>query len=233
MSNFTDFFPAASGGGGGAFLTDPRELNRVYTYQPRCEVKNAESSHLFLADFISVMFYPPRGNYAQLTSVDTYYTSNDITSSEAGGVLHTLLFPSLYGGQIGDTITCRITMDGEEYIISTALSQADSQGYYRPLMGKFTLDGMASITSGASNFIYMNNFGNTYRNTWTSAGAIFTGFNSSSSGSVGYSYVPTVPSIGSMGGVRFKETLKVEFKADRAAAGSYACNLAGALISTF
>jgi hypothetical protein len=232
MSNFTDFFPAASGGGG-AFLTDPRELNRVYTYQPRCEVKNAESSHTFLADFINVIFYPPRGNKVEITSVDTYYTSNDITSSEGGGVLHMLLFPCLYGGQIGDTITCRITVDGEEYIISTALSLADSQGYYRPLMGKFTLDGMASITSGASNFLYMNNFGNTYRNTWTSQQPIFTGFNSSSSGSPGYSYVPTVSSMGSMGGVRFKETLKVEFKADRAAAGSYKCNQAGALISTF
>ena len=233
MSNFTDFFPAASGGGGGAFLTDPRELNRVGVYQPRCEVKNAESSHTFLYSALAYMFYPPRGNKVEITSIDTYYTSNDITSSEGGGVLHTLLFPCLFGGQVGDTITCRITMDGEEYIISTALSIADSQGYYRPVMGKFTLDGMAAAPYSASSVLTANNFGNTYRNWWGSSGNIFTGFNSPSSGNVAYSYVPTVASMGSMGGVRFKETLKVEFKADRAAAGQWQCNRAGALISTF
>jgi len=220
------------GGGGGAFLTDPRELSRTYVYQPRCEVKNTESGHVFIHNAIAYMFYTPRGANVRLSAVDTYTTVQDITSSNGGGILHALLFPSLYGGQIGDTITCRITMDGEEYIISTDLTIADSQGTYRPIMGNLILDG-AAVTSTSADTRVQNNFGNSYRATWTSSGANYTGFTSPSGGSLAYTYVPTLASQGSMGGVKFNETLKIEFKADRIGAGGYQCDTAASFVTTF
>jgi len=235
MSNLTDFFPAAGGGGGG-MLTDPSEMSRVFVYQPRCEVKNAESSHSFLASSYANIFGIAKGGiYTQVTAADTYVTTHDITSSTpGGGVLRLLQFASLYSGVIGDSSTCRITLDGTEYIFSPTLNTADSQGYYRPLMGNFVLDGMCRITNNTGTGVDTNNFGNNYRGVWNGGDDMFSGgFTSGSQGSSGYTYVPTVGSMGQLGGVRFKESLKIEFKADKVAAGSYASNRVCSLVTKF
>ena len=237
-SNLTDFFPAAGGGGGG-MLTDPSEMSRVYVYQPRCEVKTAESSHSFFAGQSSNIFSIYKGGIStQLNAADTYVTTHDITSSTpGGGVLRLLQFASLYSGVIGDSSTCRITLDGTEYIFSPTLTYADGQGYYRPLMGNFVLDGMCRITNSTGNGTDTNNFGNNYRGIWSggsaSTGLFSGGFTPGSQNGTGYTYVPTVGSMGQLGGVRFKESLKIEFKADKVGAGSYACNTVGSLVTKF
>ena len=238
MSDLTDFFPAAGGGGGG-MLTDPSEMSRVYVYQPRCEVKSAESSHSFLAgQYYNIFSIHKGGIYDTLTAADTYVTTHDITSSTpGGGVLRLLQFASLYSGAIGDSSTCRITLDGTEYIFSPTLTYADSQGYYRPLMGNFVLDGMARITNSTGNGTDTNNFGNNYRGVWSGGSAsteLFSGgFTPGSQNGTGYTYVPTVGSMGQLGGVRFKESLKIEFKADKVGAGSYASNRVCSLVTKF
>ena len=237
-SKLTDFFPAAGGGGGG-MLTDPVEMSRVYVYQPRCEVKNTESTHGTINNQYYNIFGNPKGGiYTQLTAADTYVTTHDITSSTpGGGVLRLLQFASLYSGAIGDSSTCRITLDGTEYIFSPTLTYPDGQGYYRPLMGNFVLDGMCRITNSTGNGLDTNNFGNNYRGLWnggsTSADLFSGGFTPGSQNASGFTYVPTVGSMGQLGGVRFKESLKIEFKADKVAAGSYDCNRVCSLVTKF
>lgn len=224
------------GSGSGALLSDPREMNRTHVYMPRCEIKAAESSHGFLQSHLAQLFNANKGgSYTDLAAADTYVTTHDITSStNGGGVLRLLALPSLYQGVIGDSATVRITLDGEEYVISTALGVADSQGYYRPLMGNFVLGGMANISTAAPIGTVANNFGNHYRGKFANSDAKFTnGFISGSDNSNAYTYVPTFASNGQLGGVRFKESLKVEFKADKFGAGSYVCNRVGSLVTTF
>lgn len=225
-----------SGGGGGGFLSDPKELNRCFVYMPRCEVKNAESAHGFLhTDYTKVFDDIHGGIYATLTAADTYVTTHNVTSStNGGGVLHLLMLGSLHSGVVGDTTTCRITLDGEEHVIATSLLQPDTQGYYKPLLGNFVLNGMATTSSGNITYTASYNFGNTYRTQWQTGGVYFTnGFTSGSSNHTGYTYVPTVASMGQLGGVRFKESLKVEFKADKVSQGSYQSNKVGSLVTTF
>jgi hypothetical protein len=223
-------------GGGGGFLSDPKELNRCFVYSPRCEVKTTESAHGFLYnEYVKVFDDINGGIYATLTAADTYVTTHDITSStNGGGVLHLLMLGGLHSGVVGDTTTCRITLDGEEHVISTSLLQADSQGYYRPLLGNFVLNGMATTSSGNVTYTNSYNFGNTYRTQWQASTVFFTnGFTSGSSNHTGYTYVPTVASMGQLGGVRFKESLKVEFKADKVSQGSYQSNKVASLVTTF
>lgn len=221
--------------GGGALPSDPREMNRSFVYMPRCEVKNAESTHTFLhQEYVDVFDDSKGGIFATLSTVDTYVTTHDITAStKGGGVLHLLMLGSLYAGVVGDTTTCRITLDGEEYVIDTSLGTNDSQGYYKPLMGNFTLGGQA-VTATTSNTIWDYNFGNNYRTMWQGSFPYFTnGFTSGSPNQSGYTYVPTVTSIGQLGGVRFKESLKIEFKADKVGAGSYIANKVGSIVTQF
>ena len=238
MSDLTDFFPAAGGGGGG-LSTDPSEMSRVYVYQPRCEVKHAESSSSFLANqYYNIFSMYKGGVYTQLTAADTYVTTHDITSSTpGGGVLRLLQFASLYSGVIGDSSTCRITLDGTEYIFSPTLTYADNWGYYRPLMGNFVLDGMCRVANNTGTGVDTNNFGNNYRGVWSGGSAsteMFSGgFTPGSQNTTGYTYVPTVGSMGQLGGIRFKESLKIEFKADKVAAGSYASNRVCSLVTKF
>ncbi len=225
------------GGGQGALLSDPTLMNRTFVYTPRCEAKNAEHTHGFIytAGVHATFFDVNRGGSGNLSlsTVDTYLTTHDITNS-AGGILHLLQFSGLYAGVVGDTSTCRITLDGEEYVISTSLVTADSQGYYKPLMGNYVLGGMAHIYTSAPDGRSRNNFGNHYRGKHAGAGNLFdNGFDGGSDGAAMYTYIPTVASKGQLGGVRFKESLKVEFKADKVGAGSYGSNKVGSLVTTF
>lgn len=225
------------GGGQGALLSDPTLMNRTYVYTPRCEAKTAESSHVFIytPGMHASFFHVDRGGSGNLalSTVDTYLTTHDITNA-AGGILHVLQFPALYAGAVGDTSTCRITLDGEEYVISTSLKQIDNFGYYKPLMGNYVLGGMTRIGNNAGTGVDTNNFGNHYRGKHSSAGNRFTnGFDGGSDNASMYTYVPTVASKGQLGGVRFKESLKVEFKADKVTAGSYGANKVGSLVTTF
>lgn len=225
------------GGGQGALLDDPTLMNRTFVYTPRCEAKNAESGHAFIytAAVHAAFFNANRGGSGNLSlsTVDTYLTTHDITNS-AGGILHVLQFPALYAGVVGDTSTCRITLDGEEYVISTSLVTADTQGYYKPLMGNYVLGGMANVSTAAPVGTAANNFGNHYRGKHASPGNKFdNGFDGGSDNANMYTYIPTVASKGQLGGVRFKESLKVEFKADKVGAGGYACNNVGSLVTTF
>ena len=236
MSNLTDFFPA-TGGGGGGMSTDPAEMSRVYVYQPRCEVKNAEGTHQFLhQQYYNIFSNFKGGIYTQLTAADTYVTTHDITSSTTGGgVLHLLQFACLYQGAIGDSSTCRVTIDGTEHIFSATLNSADAGGYYRPLMGNFVLDGQCRVTAAAGGGTDTNNFGNNYRAYWNGGSSeLFSGgFMPGSQNSVGFTYVPTVGSMGQLGGIRFKESLKIEFKADKFGIGSYDANRVCSLVTTF
>ena len=144
------------------------------------------------------------------------------------------MLPSLHGGAIGDTTTCRITLDGEEYVIDTSLEIADAQGYYKPLIGNFVLGGQAVAGGSTMSTTVSYNFGNSYRTMHQGGVRYFSnGFTSGSPNQSGYTYVPTVTSLGQYGGTRFKESLKVEFKADQVSAGSYQANRVASLVTTF
>ena len=223
-------------GGGGSLLSDPREMGRVAVYQPRCEIKNTESGRGFIySAYFSIFDAGKGGIYTTLTAPDTYVTTHNITSSTTGGgVLRLLMLPSQYQGVIGDTVTCRITLDGEEYIIETSLLQADGQGFYRPLMGNFVLDGEARTANSTGNGQTTNNFGNNYRTYWSANTPKWSnGFMPGSGIDAFFNYVPTNGHLGQIGGVRFKESLKIEFKADKTGTGSYQANTVASLVTTF
>lgn len=104
-------------------------------------------------------------------------------------------------------------------------------------MGNFVLDGQCRITNNIGIGTDTNNFGNNYRSVWAGGSAsteLFSGgFTPGSQNAAGYTYVPTVGSMGQLGGVRFKESLKIEFKADKVVTGSYDANRVCSLVTKF
>ena len=101
MSVLTDFFPAASGGGGGV-TSNPNDLHKTYVHPNdlRFGSSTASSSGSFWTQAMPV--FGTKGlttNNLTLPSDSTAYaTMIDVTNTGKGGTLQTVVGPSHYNG---------------------------------------------------------------------------------------------------------------------------------------
>jgi len=221
MSNFTDFFP--SGGGGGLFYSSLKQMPCRWTAQNAINIK-AQSATLGHADTTAIFrdTIPRLGGVSyQFVAADvgTYKELANITNTN-GGVFHGAIGP-LSAFLTGTAISIqeyRITIDGTEYDIVANTGARNASAYVRATIGNFP-EGQAAISGSASQSYSPDNAYNSYAED-AAAGQAFTvkPFNFYSP-----EYKMFVPvNFNLMGGVEFKETLKVELKTNNIVGnGSY------------
>lgn len=211
MSNFTDFFP--SGGGGGLFYSSPKQMPCRWTAQNAINIK-AQSASLGHADTTAIFrdTIPRLGGASYqfvAADVDTYKELANITNTN-GGVFHGAIGP-LSAYLSGTNISIqeyRITIDGTEYDFVANTGARNADGYVRATVGNFP-EGQAAIGGTTSQSYSPDNNYNSYAEDAAVGQAFvvqpFTYY------STGYRmFVPVNFKL--MGGVEFKETLKVELK---------------------
>lgn len=223
MSNFTTFFPVPGGGGGG-LATTPYELYFGKTYHTKPVAKYAAASH-FTAEWTQFFTLFGGSNYgydvpglaAQASNV--YQTLTDITGSTKGGVFRGALSPAFNTGA-SISFKWRITVDSEEYILeATTPSGASSEGSNRSVLGNF-IDVAPATSTSPSNGI-MVNYMNPINNQLNFHNGDNNSFNQNSfQGNAGNNQLLIPVNVMQMGGVAFKESLKVEFAASNPASGS-------------
>ena len=116
MSDLTDFFPAASGGGGGV-TSDPNDLHKTYVHANNLYYGGGgySSQSTFWTKALPV--FGTKGlttNNLTLPSDSTAYaTMIDVTNTGKGGTLQTVVGPSHYNGSTGgNDVTFKFTIDG-------------------------------------------------------------------------------------------------------------------------
>lgn len=153
MSNFTDFFPAASGGGGGVALPDPTYMSR-YAHASDYPVLKTTATAISYSN--SAAFWTRYNiNFdSVLMSTNNVYTSIvDITSAPNGGILSHVIGPV---GNSTNQTDFRITIDGKEYLFSYS---AEGFANQRATLGVSL--GRASTSTGYTG-AWLNSNNNTY-----------------------------------------------------------------------
>tara|TARA_R110000796_G_scaffold18340_1_gene55566 strand:- start:11 stop:724 length:714 start_codon:yes stop_codon:yes gene_type:complete len=216
MSVLTDFFPAASGGGGGAFLSSPRQLpcrwmsSGVFPFLRALSTAGNYTSAS--STFWDVLEGNGHGVYDFATLVvDQYETVLDKTSTN-GGIFHGAIAPT--GNTLPLLNKFKITIDGTAYeiIANWANTTTNYGGYPIALIGNFILGNSGiSNTLDNGNINSPNNY-NVFTNSPTAAN-----YASYTNGPFRYLTNNMKQGISgdimSMGGVLYKETLKVEISA--------------------
>jgi len=225
MSDITTFFPAASGGGGSIGLaTTPYELFFGKTYYTLPIFKSSATSTRNASD---TTFYAQFGgsNYGYDTpglasqASNVYQTLTDITGSTKGGVFRGAVSPGFESGA-AKSFKWKITVDSTEYILeATYPAGASDEGPQKSFLGNFLDVTPATSTSPTNGAMvnYMNpintqlNFNSTYN---------YDFIENSFQGNSGANR-PMIPvNIMQMGGLAFKESLKVEFASSNPSAGA-------------
>jgi|TARA_R110001632_G_scaffold175476_1_gene295179 hypothetical protein len=160
MSNFTDFFPAAGGGGGiGQTITVgdyayPNSRNVTEWIGTRNAVNSSDSRSMSIALYGGSN--NPFGYQASLGTVaDTYVTIADVTGASNGGAL---TFIAAHASQIfqswPNVYTTRLTLDGGTPIEFTSTATTGSSeghaffvGAYLPVTGGMSNGGMSGVGS--------------------------------------------------------------------------------------
>jgi len=145
MSNLTDFFPAASGGGDSAIVTDPSKLTAVSTWGDGVTIKDDNiprysNSSLFWDNLAKA------GSNAQVTASNVYQTVVDITGS---GHFYYSVSPSGLGNSI---VTARFTVDGVVTEIPMTINRYNQTSDGRAIIGPYT----AGVNSSSSTNIGWN-----------------------------------------------------------------------------
>jgi hypothetical protein len=226
MSDITTFFPAAGGGGGGniGLATTPYELffGKAYynipNFKAAAAISSLASETAFYTQLGSSNYgYDTPGLAAQASNV--YQTLTDITGSTKGGVFRGALSPGFESGA-AKSFKWRITVDGTEYILeATYPAGASAEGTQKSVLGNFIDVSPAESTSPTNGAMvnYMNpintqlNFNSTYS---------YDFIENSFQGNSGNNRMMIPVNIMQMGGVAFKESLKVEFAASNPTSGS-------------
>jgi len=234
MSDITEFFPAASGsGGGGGLVSDPRDLRATVSTVSNLQSKNGATGNISAAQagfynlFIGNGSSPSGGANGGLVSgysfdftgaaVNTYHTIADVTSPTNGGIMRFCLSPS-----INNTSTAawsfKITVDGTAYELPGTMnngSNSPSEPFISSIGGvKFGNPGTAVTLSST---MFQNNY-YSYLSTATSTNthaAINSGiYFAQRSLPTGYGVTPSYidTDLSSLGGLRYKSSLKVELK---------------------
>jgi len=246
MSDLTDFFPAGSGGGGansGGLVSDPRDLPATLINVNRLETKTYSPGHAYTPELINwyYMFIGDgtgTGNggiksgfnfdFAS-TSVNTYGTIADVTST-TGGIMRFCAGPLIPLAN-GTSYTFKITVDGTVYEIPGTVNNGFNVPSYRfmPFIG-FTNQGKANIVQSSS-LVGSNDPSNNYWPYIVNWSASSTTNGSIDSGQYfmygynNYQWIP--PNLAAMGGLKYKESLKVEFKCSAYATNINAFNSRG------
>ncbi len=122
MSNLTDFFPASSGGG--AVSNNPMDLPAGATWTGYLSIKGINSNtNAYAASSASFWdySYPLQGGvFTSYTSSDigSYVTITDISSAPNGGRFFNVIGPAVNATSASTITTFKITVDGDEYIMS-------------------------------------------------------------------------------------------------------------------
>ena len=242
MSDLTTFFPAATGGGGGGggLVSDPRDLPATLAYAYRLYTKgNGPTLAYYPAQtqWWNIFIGNGSGGNANIgnggiksafnidfasISANTYGTIADVTST-TGGIMRFCIGPLITLAN-GTSYTFKITVDGTVYEIpGTVNNNYNVPSYnFHPFIG-FTNQGEANT---GSNTATTTNPRNPINNYWpylistpssTTNGAIDSG-QYFMYGYDNYQWIPA--NLAAMGGLKYKESLKVEFKCS-----AYASNL--------
>lgn len=239
MSELTDFFPTASGGGGnsGGLVSDPRDLPATLVNAYRLETKVSVSTAYYpaLINWYYIFIGNGSGGNPDLSNggiksafnldfasiaVDTYGTIADVTST-TGGIMRFCMGPTITLAN-GTSYTFKITVDGTVYEIPGTVNSNFNVPSYRfvPFLG-FTNQGRVNTSTSAltgvrdpSNNYYPRLLSTTATQTNGSidSGQYFMyGYDN-------YQWIPA--NLAAMGGLKYKESLKVEFKCS-----AYAANI--------
>ena len=223
MSNFTDFFPAASGGSG-LFYSSPKQMPCRWGQTNAISMKGNTASTILYdtqSGFNSAM-QRIGCTYHQFTTAqnNTYQEISNITNAN-GGVFHGAMGPCspyLSGGTITNIQEFRITIDGTVYDIVANTDPGSVSVYIRPSIGGFPEGAVSTNSSNLTTaFSPLNNY---YAWIEDAGNEAFTNPPFTWYGQEYKMYVPI--NLHSLGGVEFEETLKVELKANNIAGnGSY------------
>jgi len=145
MSNLTDFFPAASGGGDSAIVTDPSKLTAVSSWGDGVTIKDDNTprysnTNTFWDNLAKA------GSNAQVTASNVYQTIVDITGS---GHFYYSVSPGGFGNSI---VTARFTVDGVVTEIPMTINRYSNTSDGRAIIGPYTV----GVSSGSSNNIGWN-----------------------------------------------------------------------------
>ena len=228
MSELTDFFPAASGGSGNGLVSSPREMigTWISDLANPVGISNFEFKYASLSGqvgvhdsgFYSQVFdlgiFDKSGYYTYTTSdLNTYKTLVDITSTDApyGGVFNGAYSPMANNTNTQKIHNYKITIDGTEYIITAETPTGQDLGGVRftTAIGNFPMlpDGFLSSATQVYQPTVVN------ANSWFRNASLRMGWKTNNFTYTNYNAEFNLPTIISlMGGVPFKETLKVELQ---------------------
>jgi hypothetical protein len=209
MSVLTEFFPAASGGGGGV-TSNPNDLHKTYVHPNdlRFGSSTASSSPSFWTQAMPV--FGTKGlttNNLTLPSDSTAYaTMIDVTNTGKGGTLQTVVGPSHYNPgnpSVPNDVTFKFTIDGTVTEIvsqgSTTVNSSVTQS--RPILG-------ALVPGGPTTTYGFPYYGNSPSIEWDKA-FDYNGFRAISYGGIS-AHLPTTFNL--LNRIVFTDTFKLEIK---------------------
>ena len=231
MSDLTDFFPATGGGGGnsGGLVSDPRDLPATLLYIYYLEIHSyGVALSAYLATFYNVFIGNGSGGNPNInnggiksafnfdfssTSVNTYGTIADVTST-TGGVMRFCMGPVIPLAN-GTSYTFKITVDGTVYEIPGTVNNGFNVPSYQfiPIVGSLgqgkanvgpTQTVTATYSTSNNYYGYVKNFTSVSTNNVIDSGQYFMPHYAN------YKFIPG--NLEAMGGLKYKESLKVEFK---------------------
>jgi len=195
MANLSDFLPAA--GGGGPFVTDPNELPKLLLYNGGYLRLNYDGVSYTEYDNTSAFWtyfaYTDGNDVATFNASNAYVTLKDISSNK-GGFMYFLM-----SGYSANIKTWRITVDGEEYLIDMGANNG------RRVIGPVVL--------GVYNSTHWSGSWSSYRSNAVNLSDNYGFSNNNYTQSV---YVPDIALCQKGAALRFKSTLKIEYKEDGA-----------------
>ena len=152
MSNLTDFFPAATGGGDSAIVTDPSKLPAVSTWSNTLQTKYDNNPYASsTSQFWETIEHS--GARAVMVSNNAYRTVVDLTGS---GYFYYGVSPCGSGNSI---VTARFTVDGVVTEIPMTLNKYSATSNGRALFGAYTA---GTSNSASSTIVGWNQAGGDY-----------------------------------------------------------------------
>ena len=217
MSDLTDFFPAT--GGGSLVSYDPLTLNRVNVQMYSLKSKYSPSARIdstndyYFWDPFTFNTYGQTGAYTDLTlNSSAFQTIVDITNTGKGGKLVCVIGPAV---DINVTVTFKITIDGTATEIE--YTNAYNNNAMRGCLGGLLAGEPVISTSNSGQIASPFNGGySAYRDRTTITNS--NGFANSYIGNT-WSLPTTFDGINQ---IQFKDTCKVEIKANTASSSTYA-----------